>query len=105
HAGESPKDQSQALWKDIQEQRVEDGLPPDPIIGARDPVLMGRVDKIRECRDDRDPTTKTCQDTCSLKEGICDNAESICRIADDLDGDPWADGKCKSAKASCKEAT
>ncbi len=45
-----------------------------------------------------------CEDVCSLADAICDNAESICAIAAELDGDIWADDKCDSAKASCREA-
>lgn len=48
--------------------------------------------------------TDTCNDVCNIAENICENAEAICRIADELENDRWADEKCASAKASCKEA-
>jgi hypothetical protein len=68
-------------------------------------AMSRSVDQIRICRVEKDPTTAVCTDTCNLKDAICDNAESICRIAGELGNDDWADKKCSSAKASCKEAT
>ncbi len=47
---------------------------------------------------------QSCNDTCSLADAICDNAERICDIADELGkDDDYAQGKCASAKASCRE--
>ena len=48
--------------------------------------------------------TNTCNDVCTIAENICENAAAICRISDELENDRWADEKCASAKASCKEA-
>lgn len=59
---------------------------------------------MRICPDDYEPVTEQCQDVCSLANAICENADSICRIASDLPGDTWAEGKCDSSKASCKQA-
>ena len=50
------------------------------------------------------PAAGTCREVCDLGDAICANASAICRIADDLAGDVWAEGKCASAKASCQEA-
>jgi hypothetical protein len=48
---------------------------------------------------------ETCNDVCSLADAICDNAEQICILADELGKqDTWAQGKCASAKASCRDA-
>lgn len=48
----------------------------------------------------------TCNDVCSISENICDNAERICDLAHELGpSDDYAQQKCTSAKASCKEAT
>jgi hypothetical protein len=48
---------------------------------------------------------KTCEDICDLSTAICDNAEAICGIANELGtDDTWAQDKCASAKASCREA-
>ena len=62
------------------------------------------ADAMRICPDEYEPVTEECQDVCSLAGAICENADSICRIAGELPGDTWAEGKCDSAKASCKEA-
>jgi hypothetical protein len=46
----------------------------------------------------------TCSDICNLADAICDNAETICTLADELGkGDDYAQQKCASAKASCRE--
>ena len=45
-----------------------------------------------------------CGDVCSLGDAICDNAERICTLADELGNDHLAQDKCTSAKASCREA-
>lgn len=47
---------------------------------------------------------KRCDDICSIGEAICDNAERICTLADELGNDQLAQDKCTSAKASCREA-
>jgi hypothetical protein len=46
-----------------------------------------------------------CEDVCKLSTSICDNASSICTLADQLPGDAWAAERCSSAKASCRRAT
>lgn len=97
------KDEIQNEWQEIRDWRVKNGMTPDPDMRAE--RFFGSVPDIRKCTTEREPTTELCTDTCGLKDAICDNAEHICRIAEDLNGDPWADGKCDSAKASCKEAT
>lgn len=57
----------------------------------------------RVCEPPPEPSP-SCTDVCNLAEAICDNAGDICRIADELADDYWAKEKCRSAKASCKEA-
>lgn len=47
----------------------------------------------------------TCIDICKIQDSICDNAESICRLADELEEDEWATDKCESSKASCEDAS
>lgn len=46
-----------------------------------------------------------CEDVCKLSGSICDNATSICSLADQLPGDAWAAERCGAAKASCRRAT
>jgi len=95
------KKEVQDLWIQIREWRVDRRWSAEPAAGKRLPA----VKDIRRCQTPKEPSTDTCQDTCNLKDAICDNAQDICRIAGELDGDAWADEKCRSARASCKEAT
>jgi glucose/arabinose dehydrogenase len=46
----------------------------------------------------------TCGDVCRMSDSICDNSEKICKLADDLGDDPWAAGKCTSARQTCGDA-
>jgi hypothetical protein len=98
------KNEIKDYWMQIRQWRVERGWSADPASGMN---LSRSIKEIRTCDKTlpKEPSTETCQDICNLKDAICDNAQSICRIAGDLAGDAWADEKCKSAKASCKEAT
>jgi hypothetical protein len=99
------KDDVRELWIQIRQWRVELGMAAEPAPGDEHLVAQA-VGSLRFCAaTDAEPTGGTCGDVCNIKEAICDNADSICRIADELEGDAWAAGKCKSAKASCKEAT
>jgi hypothetical protein len=45
-----------------------------------------------------------CSDVCTIGDSICDNAERICRLAEQLAPDDWADGKCSDATESCTAA-
>lgn len=96
------KKEVQDYWMQIRDWRVDIGLTADPM-GRQGPGPA--VPPVRrKCETTREPSTDTCQDVCNLKDAICDNADSICRIARQLEGDSWAQGKCKSARASCDEA-
>lgn len=102
------KQDIEKLWGEIRKWRVERDMAPDPLLELtrRQDIIQSPVPKIRECpASDDPPKTDECTDVCTLRDDICDNAASICRIADQLGDDEWARGKCNSAKASCKEAT
>jgi hypothetical protein len=102
------KQDIEKLWGEIRQWRKERGMTPDPLIDlTRDPdIMLAPVPQLRQCpATDEPPKSAACDDVCNLRDDICDNAESICRIADQLGDDDWARNKCKSAKASCKEAT
>jgi hypothetical protein len=92
----------QDYWMQIRQWRVERGWSAEPVPPR--PEERAVTPATRKCETTREPSTDTCQDTCNLKDAICDNAESICRIAKQLENDGWADGKCRSARASCAEA-
>lgn len=48
--------------------------------------------------------SESCHSVCTLSDSICDNAEKICKISDDLGDDEWASGKCMSARSTCADA-
>jgi hypothetical protein len=94
-----------ALWTQIRDFRREAGLPVDP---RREEVIsIERVtfDQAKHVCPDAHVVPPRCENVCDLAEAICDNAESICILADELGkDDKWAQDKCSSAKASCREA-
>jgi hypothetical protein len=99
------KDEILVLWKQIREWRVEElGLPANPNRTELSAVYRSSVGRLRICPKQPKPKTPKCTDVCTIKDAICDNAEDICRIANELPSDSWARDKCTSAKASCKEA-
>lgn len=94
-----------SLWTQIRDWRREAGLPVDP---RREDVIGVAGTPVREvqrvCAEGHAVPT-TCSDVCSLADAICDNAETICNLANDLGkSDTWAQDKCSSAKASCRDA-
>ena len=102
------KQEIRAAWDKIGELRQ------DPRLGlTREPAgsLNGAtpLSDLRQCVEgvegpEEPAVSEQCSDVCNIKDAICDNAEDICRLADELEGDVWAADKCSSAKASCKEA-
>ncbi len=101
----SPKqDDITALWTQIRGWRREAGLPVDP---RREDVLATpkTVEHAKHVCPDAHPIPEKCNDVCSLADAICDNADQICILADELGkDDQWAQEKCASAKASCRDA-
>lgn len=91
------------LWAQIREWRREAGMHVEP--DAAQVMAMSRMSVSSAARTCVPPSAPrgACGDVCSLGDAICDNAESICSIADEL-ADAWAREKCDSAKASCREA-
>ena len=98
-----PKTEITALWTQIRDWRREAGLNVEPrredVIGIAN-TPMKSVEPV--CAADHS-VPPACGDVCSLADAICDNAEQICILADDLK-DQWSADKCASAKASCREA-
>ena len=95
------KKEVQDYWMQIRDWRVDIGLAADPYSRAGHAPAAQRDGR---CETTKEASTDTCLDVCNLKDAICDNAESICRISKQLEGDTWAQGKCRSARASCDEA-
>jgi hypothetical protein len=97
-----------SLWTQIRGFRHDAGMPLDP--SHMTEIQFKDSDKSvsearRACPADH-VVPKTCGDVCSLGTAICDNAEAICGLADQLGkDDQQAQEKCTSAKASCREAS
>jgi len=92
------------LWAQIRGWRHEAHMDLDPEPGTMHQWSGRSVpEAARVCSQSvRQP--KRCDDICSIGEAICDNAERICTLADELGNDQLAQDKCTSAKASCREA-
>jgi hypothetical protein len=93
------------LWAQIRDSRHEAGLPAEP---RHEDVIASAPKSVEEARHvcpESHAVPPTCGDVCSIGEFICDNAEQICILADELGkDDQWAQDKCSSAKASCRDA-
>jgi hypothetical protein len=105
------------LHSQITELRQGAGMPAEPSaenvcaeVESTDAVPMGAQTgetsppDLRKDECEAPPAASECSDACELRAAICDNANSICRLAQDLAGDAWAAEKCQSARASCQEA-
>ena len=93
-----------ALWTQIRQFRAEMNLPLEPSSSMLVEFKNKSVkDAQRVCADNH-AVPKPCEDTCTLSGHICDNADLICKIADELGENDRAQEKCTSAKASCREA-
>lgn len=100
-----PRNEITALWTQIRDWRREAGMQVDP---RREDVIavapMSVHDVQRVCTANHE-VPQSCGDVCSLADAICDNAEQICILAEELGkADTWAQDKCSSAKASCRDA-
>jgi hypothetical protein len=104
HTVDPRKNEITALWTQIRAWRREGKMEVEPAIAAIQSVRDKTVTQAQSVCPARVPPP-ACTEICDLAGAICDNAESICAIADELGNDPWAREKCDSAKASCKEAT
>ena len=83
------------------EQTAGATAPDGAAIEAAQPMSIGDVQGV--CAAPLTPPP-ACTDVCTLGTAICDDARSICRLADDLIGDAWAAERCDAGKASCQAA-
>jgi hypothetical protein len=94
-----------ALWTQIRDWRREAGMdvePPSAAVNQAERMDVGTARRAPICR--AYTPTPACDDVCGLADAICDNATNICDLAAGMPGDVWAEDKCNSAKASCREA-
>jgi hypothetical protein len=50
-------------------------------------------------------SSETCKSVCDIEGTICKNAKRICDLAEQLQPDDWATGKCNDATKACTDAT
>ena len=94
-----------ALWTQIRDWRREGGMQVEPLPSSLPQYTSMSVPEAARVCPETHAVPKECDDRCSLADAICDNAERICTLADELGkGDQLAQEKCSSAKASCREA-
>lgn len=99
------KNEITALWTQIRDWRLEAELGVEPRVEDVNALVRTPVREILRVCPDSHPVTEACSNVCSLADAICDNAEQICLLADQLGkGDSWAQDKCSNAKASCRDA-
>ncbi len=93
-----------ALWTQIRQFRADMDMPLDPGPTALMAIQNKSVTEVKRVCPDNHHVPKPCEDHCTLSGHICENAELICKIADELGKHDRAQEKCTSAKASCREA-
>ncbi|MGE5185065.1 MAG: hypothetical protein ACM31C_23515 [Acidobacteriota bacterium] len=94
-----------ALWTQIRDWRREAHMNLEPMPGDVFQMRNRSVPQAKSVCTATHEVPPKCGDVCELAGDICDNAEAICKIADDLGKqDEYAQDKCASAKASCREA-
>lgn len=98
------RDEVTALWTQIRDWRRAADMDLDPMPSAVMAMAAQSVASAGQVCPDAYVPPPACDDVCGLADAICENADVICDIAAELAPDPWADGKCDSAKASCHEA-
>jgi len=99
------QDEIIGLSMQIRDMRREAGLPVDPRQEDVIAIVGKTVDQAKHVCPEAHPVPTSCNEVCSLADAICDNADQICILADELGkDDKWAQDKCSSAKASCRDA-
>ena len=93
-----------SLWTQIRQFRAEMNMPLDPPVSFLTEFKNKTVKDAQRVCPDNHRVPKPCEDNCTLSGHICENAELICKIADELGEHDRAQEKCTSAKASCREA-
>ncbi len=94
------------LDRQIAEQMEELGLtaPTDDEMmssGWESPALP-MSDLVSTC--EAPPMGDGCEDVCTTGDLICDNAQAICDLADELAPDDWAAQRCSAGRESCDRA-
>lgn len=98
-------DEITMLWTQIRGWRHDARMDLDPTPASLNAVIGIKVHDAKRACPDRHEVPKSCDDVCDIADAICDNAEAICGLATELGKtNTWAQDKCTSAKASCRES-
>jgi hypothetical protein len=98
-------DEITMLWTQIRGWRHDARMDLDPTPASLTAVIGKQVPDAKRACPDGHEVPKTCDDICDIADAICDNAEAICGLAAELGkANTWAQDKCTSAKASCRES-
>ncbi len=96
----SPRDEITRLDQEIRDAMGKDQLAVhevEPMAATPQPLALTDP----QCHPAK---SDTCNASCDLSSSICKNADRICELAQQLAGDDWAAGRCKSARQSCADA-
>jgi hypothetical protein len=93
------------LSSEIRKFRRDLGFERDPTPSDLIQMKGKTVHEARAICPDHHEVPASCSDVCILADHICDDAEAICGIAKELGADDdFAQQKCASATASCRQA-
>jgi hypothetical protein len=92
------------LSKAIDADREKLALPMPPVPSCAPQCTATPMAAAVTSKDCHPGQSDTCQQTCTLSDAICDNAQHICTLAAQLPGDSWAAEKCDAGKSTCDAA-
>lgn len=98
-----PREEIRRLDAQIAESRTQLGLDePTPAMlegVSTQPMSVAPSSEDPTCKP---APTERCKTSCDLSDSICENAQKICDIAEQLQGDTWAAGMCAKANKTCE---
>jgi hypothetical protein len=101
--GGSPRDQLDALYAQVEQERQEMQLPEPMMAGAKPATPMATPMQTSKTDTTCKPGgSETCQTSCKLSDSICDNTTKICKLAEELQPDDDAAAKCEKSTKTCK---
>jgi hypothetical protein len=100
---DDPRKQIQDMYDKITSDRTVLSLaePDDEMVQGAPAQPMGALPSTNDPKC-RPAPTDTCKTSCTLSDSICSNADKICRLAQDMAGDGWAQNKCAKANKTCE---
>lgn len=101
----SPKDQLDALYAQVEQERQRMELPEPQMAGATPAAPMATPMQTSKTDTTCKPApSETCQTSCKLSDSICDNTTKICKLAEELQPDDDAAAKCEKSTKTCKSS-